>query len=216
MVYTYFFAIHMKCGEIVNAASFSQPRVGSSRPAPPIVWAMAKSNDIIENFSAMPRDSLRARFGRIPSAAVVAREFNLRAYDTAPFSQESARRWLRGVSLPEEERLRVLVNWLNLDFNEALKPRAQLLAAKHFGPRGHPNASNGNGLELGQGNGDPPPNPHAATIADTTRLSGAHVINGLAKEEDELIRLMTRLDSGQRAALLDLLKLNFGTHQPAR
>lgn len=83
---------------------------------------MAKTNDIKENFSALLRDSLRSRFGRIPSAAVFAREFNLRAYDTSPISQESARRWLRGVSLPEEARLRVLVNWLNLNFNDALKP----------------------------------------------------------------------------------------------
>ena len=83
---------------------------------------MNKTNDIKENFAALLRDSLRSRFGRIPSAAVVAREFNLRAYDTPPISQESARRWMRGVSLPEEQRLRVLVNWLNLDFNAALRP----------------------------------------------------------------------------------------------
>jgi len=86
---------------------------------------MAKTNDIKENFSALLRDSLRAYYGRVPSAAVVARDFNLRAYETTPISQESARRWLRGVSIPEDERLRVLVNWLNLDFNAALRSATQ-------------------------------------------------------------------------------------------
>ena len=170
---------------------------------------MAKSNDIKENFSALLRDSLRARFGRIPSAAVVAREFNLRAYDTAPVSQESARRWLRGVSLPEEERLRVLVNWLNLDFNEALKTRPRSLMAR---PVDH----SGNGLHataepLSSRRQDTAEHP---TPAAKPSNGAAHIGNGMAKEEADLIRMMMRLDSNQRTALLNLLKLNFSTQKP--
>jgi len=176
---------------------------------PTIVPCMAKSNDIKENFSALLRDSLRARFGRIPSAAVVAREFNLRAYDTAPVSQESARRWLRGVSLPEEERLRVLVNWLNLDFNEALKTRPRSLMAR---PVDH----SGNGLHataepLSSRRQDTAEHP---TPAAKPSNGAAHIGNGMAKEEADLIRMMMRLDSNQRTALLNLLKLNFSTQKP--
>ena len=171
-----------------------------------IVMPMAKSNDIKESFSALLRDSLRARYGRIPSAAVVAREFNLRAYETSPISQESARRWLRGVSLPEEERLRVLVNWLNLDFNAALKPRA------------HPTfyLTNGN-AHRDTFAGDTYTSQSTTTSVSESSIKGEPNLqrgkysgNGLAKEETELISLMMQLDAAQRAALKDLLKLGLG------
>jgi hypothetical protein len=82
---------------------------------------MHYKSDIKENFASHLRTSLKAQYkGRLPSAAILARDFNLRSYDTPPISGESARRWLRGICLPEEDRLRVLVNWLNLDFNRVL------------------------------------------------------------------------------------------------
>ncbi|MBU3724074.1 MAG: hypothetical protein FGM18_01015 [Burkholderiaceae bacterium] len=159
---------------------------------------MAKSNDIKENFSALLRDSLRSRFGRIPSAAVVAREFNLRAYDTSPISQESARRWLRGVSLPEEERLRVLVNWLNLDFNEALKPRAQPFGSRP--PIGSPVTAN------------PRPVQHASTEEpDRTELQHHREVlsNGASPQDAELLQLLMALDGAQKRAMLELMKSGF-------
>jgi hypothetical protein len=69
-------------------------------------------------FSQAITDALRARYGRVPSAAVTARDFNLRNADTPPISEETARRWMRGLSLPEGERLAVLVRWLELDLNK--------------------------------------------------------------------------------------------------
>jgi hypothetical protein len=164
-----------------------------------IVSSMAKSNDIKENFSALLRDSLRSRFGRIPSAAVVAREFNLRAYDTTPISQESARRWLRGVSLPEEERLRVLVNWLNLDFNEALKPRMQPFGQRQV-------------VELERARpADPPPanrvSPPARPVAEVAApISKA---NHASPDDEELLRLLMVLDTPQKRAMLELIKSGF-------
>jgi len=56
-------------------------------------------------------------YGRMPSAAVVSRDFNLRAKDVSAISQETARRWMRSLSLPEIERLQVLVEWLDLDMS---------------------------------------------------------------------------------------------------
>ncbi len=163
---------------------------------------MAKSNDIKENFSALLRDSLRSRFGRIPSAAVVAREFNLRAYDTTPISQESARRWLRGVSLPEEERLRVLVNWLNLDFNEALKPRMQpygqrqALEVEHTRPAERQQPQSGLVSVLG-------PSPEPTTIAPKA--------NNVSPDDEELLKLLMVLDTPQKRAMLELIKSGFRT-----
>lgn len=62
-------------------------------------------------------DALRVHYGRIPSAAVAARDFNLRNPNTPAISEETARRWMRGLSLPEGERMTVLVRWLGLDMN---------------------------------------------------------------------------------------------------
>jgi len=56
-------------------------------------------------------------YGRMPSASVVSRDFNLRANDVSAISQETARRWMRSLSLPEIERLQVLVEWLSLDMS---------------------------------------------------------------------------------------------------
>lgn len=143
-----------------------------------------RKNDVKENFSHILRDSLKARFGRVPSASVLAREFNLRAYDTTPISGESARRWLRGVCLPEEERLRVLVNWLGLDFNRALTHR------------------NGNGLPppIFNGVGHSQPRPIAAETGSST--------NGVSHEDQDLHRLILNLTPSDRALILTLLKMN--------
>ena len=164
-----------------------------------IVSFMAKSNDIKENFSALLRDSLRSRFGRIPSAAVVAREFNLRAYDTTPISQESARRWLRGVSLPEEERLRVLVNWLNLDFNEALKPRMQ-----PFGQRPAVEIERARAAgPLPTSRVSPPAQPVAEAAATISKANHA------SPDDEELLKLLLVLDTPQKRAMLELIKSGF-------
>ena len=165
---------------------------------------MNKTNDIKENFAALLRDSLRSRFGRIPSAAVVAREFNLRAYDTPPISQESARRWIRGVSLPEEQRLRVLVNWLNLDFNAALRPGRDL---------------NGHGLN-GHGLGG----QHVNALAHNGAGHNGHAIDGdgrsprpqrLSPENAaDLAAVVQRLNADQRQVLESFLKVAFKNLPP--
>lgn len=70
-----------------------------------------------ELFALEFRNALARRYGRIPSSAFVAREFNIRAYGCEPVTHESARRWLRGLSLPNGERLRILKTWLEMDLN---------------------------------------------------------------------------------------------------
>jgi len=74
-------------------------------------------------------------YGRIPSAAALARDFNLRAENIAPITQEAARRWIRGLSMPEMDKLQVLISWLglNIDFlsessQEATKTSSHLQA----------------------------------------------------------------------------------------
>jgi hypothetical protein len=81
---------------------------------------MRKTIEIKDLFSRSLRRCLHAHYGKVPTASVLARDFNLHAYGIDPITQESARRWLRGVSIPEDDRLKIIVEWLHLDFNEVL------------------------------------------------------------------------------------------------
>lgn len=70
-----------------------------------------------EQFACSLRESLKARYGKLPSAAVLARDFNLRAYGVSPITQESARRWMRGECFPKSEYLEILINWLGVSLD---------------------------------------------------------------------------------------------------
>lgn len=64
----------------------------------------------------------------MPSAAVLARDFNFRSSHTQPISAETARRWIRGLSMPEMERLTVLIDWLGMRVDFLNEPqRASLI-----------------------------------------------------------------------------------------
>jgi hypothetical protein len=67
------------------------------------------------NFCQELNKKLLAYYGRVPSATVLSRDFNLRAKDVPTISQESARRWIRGLSIPESNKLQLLIEWLDLD-----------------------------------------------------------------------------------------------------
>ncbi len=195
-------------GKLVPNCFGSKSKVQYAWGRTPIVHPMRKTNDIKDNFSALLRDSLRSRFGRIPSAAVVAREFNLRAYDTAPISQESARRWIRGVSLPEEERLRVLVNWLDLDFNQVLRARERTPAGGlHVVGNSH-SASvlvhrlhDGNGMSV-QGPAE----------SGNGYAGNGHVGNGLSRHELEVLQLIAGLTDDEKRVVVDLIRKGFSSH----
>lgn len=68
-------------------------------------------------FGETLRSSLKRRYGKLPSAAVVAREFNLRCNDCPAVCNETVRRWIRGVSIPDATRLATISHWLNIDYN---------------------------------------------------------------------------------------------------
>ena len=73
-----------------------------------------------EQFAHSLRESLRARYGKLPSAAVLARDFNLRADGVSCITQESARRWMRGEAFPRPEYLEILINWLGVSLDDAV------------------------------------------------------------------------------------------------
>ena len=82
-----------------------------------------------EQFARSLRESLRVRYGKLPSAAAFARDFNLRAYGVSPITQESARRWMRGESFPKPEYLEILLSWLAISLDPAvLRPQMRVHA----------------------------------------------------------------------------------------
>ncbi len=73
-------------------------------------------------FSKLLCLELVRHYGRMPSASVVARDFNLRCtQDAKPITNETARRWIKGISIPELMRLNVLSNWIGLDIGNLQK-----------------------------------------------------------------------------------------------
>lgn len=55
--------------------------------------------------------------GYEPRPAVLEREFNLRFWGR-PVTLQGVRRWLRGETLPQQEKLEVLAAWLNVEPQE--------------------------------------------------------------------------------------------------
>lgn len=84
---------------------------------------MRSKQALQDSFASALADSLLLRYQEVPSAAFFAKEFNRRA-PTRPISQESARRWLRGLAIPELDKLLVLRSWLSLDLNALAQPNS--------------------------------------------------------------------------------------------
>jgi hypothetical protein len=83
------------------------------------------STDIKAHFAIGLNNQLQSYYRRIPSASILARDFNARLRDGMnPITQETARRWIRGLSMPEMDKLQILIQWLdlNIDLNEGVLP----------------------------------------------------------------------------------------------
>ena len=78
---------------------------------------MLSKQALRDSFALALANGLLMRYQEVPSAAFLAKEFNLRIEISDPITQESARRWLRGLAIPELDKLLVLRSWLDLDLN---------------------------------------------------------------------------------------------------
>jgi hypothetical protein len=81
---------------------------------------MTSKNKIEQRFSNALQHSLIKRYGKLPPSSFVAKEFEQQCEQSESVTQESVRRWIRGISIPSDQRLHILVKWLNLDFNHIL------------------------------------------------------------------------------------------------
>ena len=80
--------------------------------------------NVEERFSTNFRQVLELRYRRVPSAAFVANQFNRHNKADRRISQETARRWLRGLSMPSYQNLQVLTVWLKLEVGTLIESRS--------------------------------------------------------------------------------------------
>ncbi len=85
-------------------------------------------------FERALRASIARKLGRKISAQRFADQYNLRAHGTETISRETARKWIRGTTIPEYERLAILVQWLDLDPLEFLDHDNAKEKRKSFDP----------------------------------------------------------------------------------
>jgi hypothetical protein len=79
----------------------------------------------LSKFERTLRTGIAKKLGRQVSAQRFADQFNLRAHGTDTISRETARKWIRGTTIPDYERLAVLIEWLELDPLEFLGTKMQ-------------------------------------------------------------------------------------------
>lgn len=73
-------------------------------------------DELKKAFAKEFRRCLIARYGKIPSAAIIARDFTLVSPSAIePLSLETIRKWLHGINLPQSARMRTLSNWIGFD-----------------------------------------------------------------------------------------------------
>ena len=136
---------------------------------------MGRPNGVKDEFALVLREALKDAQGRVPSAAAIAREFNLRANGIEPVTQESVRRWLRGISMPEEQKMSILVSWLDLDLIKVMKCA-------------HAVELGGRGLRAATANNQQPTNGANLPEIDEESLERARQIAGLSPADQQLLK----------------------------
>lgn len=66
-------------------------------------------------------NALQKKFKKKVTSAFLAMQFNLLVEEELSISRETARKWLNGQTLPEINRLKILLNWLEIDANGFLR-----------------------------------------------------------------------------------------------
>jgi len=98
---------------------------------------MENRKQFAAKFSGLLNRSLFYRYKKIPSANFFANQFNLRAKGTTTITPETARKWMKGIVVPEVDRFIVLIDWLemhpselftfNANFNKSSEPQDKVL-----------------------------------------------------------------------------------------
>jgi len=76
---------------------------------------MGNRKEFVAKFTEVLNRALIKKYKKVPSGAFLSNQFNLRAEGTTTITAETARKWVKGLSVPEIDRFKVLIKWLELD-----------------------------------------------------------------------------------------------------
>jgi hypothetical protein len=76
---------------------------------------MENRKEFVAKFAEVLNRALLKKYKKVPSGSFLANQFNLRAEGTTTITAETARKWVKGLSVPEIDRFKVLIKWLELD-----------------------------------------------------------------------------------------------------
>ena len=79
---------------------------------------MENRKEFAKKFSDVLNKHLIKKYKKVPSANFIANQFNLRADGTSTITSETARKWVKGISVPEIDRFKVLLGWLDFSPKE--------------------------------------------------------------------------------------------------
>jgi hypothetical protein len=91
---------------------------------------MENRKEFVAKFAEILNRALIKRYRKVPSGAFLSNQFNLRAEGTTTITAETARKWVKGLSVPEIDRFKVLIKWLELDVDGLFNTKEVHLSRK--------------------------------------------------------------------------------------
>lgn len=79
---------------------------------------MGNRKEFKVKFAELVNRALIKKYKKVPSGAFLSNQFNLRAEGTSTITAETARKWVKGLSVPEIDRFKVLIKWLELNVDD--------------------------------------------------------------------------------------------------
>ena len=91
---------------------------------------MENRKEFAKKFAEILKHHLVMKYKKVPSGYFFANQFNLRAKGTTTITAETARKWIKGISVPEIDRFKVLIEWLSMDTSELFNAKTVHLSNK--------------------------------------------------------------------------------------
>jgi hypothetical protein len=91
---------------------------------------MENRKEFAVKFAEILNRALKRKYKKVPSGAFLSNQFNLRAQGTTTITAETARKWVKGLSVPEIDRFKVLIKWLELDVDGLFNTKEVHLSLK--------------------------------------------------------------------------------------
>ena len=91
---------------------------------------MGNRKEFVDKFAEILNRARIKKYKKIPSGTFLSNQFNLRAEGTTTITAETARKWVKGLSVPEIDRFKVLIKWLELDIDGLFNTKEVHLSRK--------------------------------------------------------------------------------------